>query len=228
MTGIRKFELLVFDWDGTLMDSEAHIVSCIEAALWDAGAPAVARDGIRNIIGLGLQEAIQTLVPHADERLRDAITQHYRAHFLSGARAAPVLFEGVVEMLHQLRRQGYLLAVATGKGRQGLNHVLAQSELQDLFHTTRTVDEARSKPHPQMLHDIMSALGAAPRDTLMIGDTEYDLLMAHNAGAHALAVSGGAHERERLLQCNPLGCLDRVTELPRWLHPVDFDYAIAP
>lgn len=226
MTGTRKFELLVFDWDGTLMNSEAHIVSCIEAALQDAGVPAVERNNIRNIIGLGLQEAIKTLVPHAGERLRAAITQHYRAHFMSSEREAPVLFEGVQEMLHQLHRQGYMLAVATGKGRQGLNHVLEQSGLKDLFHITRTVDEARSKPHPQMLHDIMAALGAVPCDTLMIGDTEYDLLMAHNAGAHALAVSGGAHERERLLQCKPLACLECVTELTEWLRPVD--YAIAP
>lgn len=222
----RDFELLVFDWDGTLMDSEAHIVSCIEAALSDAGVPAVACGEIRSIIGLGLQEAIQTLVPHADESLRGSITQYYRAHFFSSERQPPVLFEGVPEMLHQLHRQGYLLAVATGKGRQGLNHVLAQSGLQDLFHGTRTVDEARSKPHPQMLHDIMDRLGVAPGDTLMIGDTEYDLLMAHNAGAHALAVCGGAHDRERLLQCKPLACLERVTGLTRWLRPVD--YAIAP
>jgi len=171
MIAAREFDLLVFDWDGTLVDSEAHIVSCIEAALHDAGLPAVARDDIRNIIGLGLQEAIQTLAPDADERLRERITRRYRAHFFSSEREAPVLFEGAREMLHRLHAQGYLLAVATGKGRQGLNHVLEQSGLKHVFHSTRTVDEARSKPHPQMLHDIMDGLGVAPSDTLMIGDT---------------------------------------------------------
>jgi phosphoglycolate phosphatase len=225
-TTTRKFELLVFDWDGTLMDSGMHIVSCIEAALHDAGLYAPARDDIRNIIGLGLQEAIQALVPHAGEALRERITRRYRAHFFSSEREAPALFEGVPEMLRQLRRQDYLLAVATGKGRQGLNHVLAHSGLREVFHATRTVDEARSKPHPQMLRDVMDTLGVAPGATLMIGDTDYDLLMAHSAGTHALAVCGGAHERERLLQCRPLACLEHVTELARWLHPVDYATAL--
>ncbi|MEO5702566.1 MAG: HAD-IA family hydrolase [Gammaproteobacteria bacterium] len=212
-----KFPLLVFDWDGTLMDSEARIVSCIKASSDDLGLPVLATVAIRDIIGLGLREAINRLYPGSDDNIHSQLAARYRHHFLGDNHASSSLFPGAKEMLEVLREQGYLLAVATGKGRHGLDHVLDETGCQALFHASRCADETCSKPHPQMLLEIMECLKMKPADTLMIGDTEYDMQMASNAGAAALAVSYGVHTRERLLQCSPLGCLDDIAELPVWL-----------
>ncbi|MDA1107041.1 MAG: HAD-IA family hydrolase [Proteobacteria bacterium] len=212
-----RFKLLVFDWDGTLMDSEAHIVHCMRHAIHDNGLPSKEDNAIRNIIGLGLGEALHTLFPEGDSRLHEALTQRYRHHFLSDSHSPSELFAGAEVTLSGLSDTGYLLAVATGKGRHGLDHVLEQTGLKKLFHASRCVDEAPSKPHPQMLFDLMDALDVTPDDTLMIGDTEYDMHMARNAGVPALGVSYGVHGRERLLQCGALDCLDAIHELPAWL-----------
>lgn len=212
-----RYPLLVFDWDGTLMDSEARIVSCISASLADLGLPALEKSAIRNIIGLGLREAVDRLLPGSDATLHERLAERYRFHFLDTAHAPSMLFPGVRETLQRLHEQGYLLAVATGKGRQGLNSVLEETGCADLFHITRCADECHSKPHPQMLLEIMQDLAVEPRDTLMIGDTEYDMHMANNAGTAALAVTCGVHARERLLECAPLACLESITELPAWL-----------
>ncbi|MEW6353637.1 MAG: HAD-IA family hydrolase [Pseudomonadota bacterium] len=212
-----KFPLLVFDWDGTLMDSEARIVGCMQAAIQDVGLPALETAAIRNIIGLGLREALEQLFPGCTEPVRQRVVESYRYHFLGGYHAASPLFPGALETLTALRERGYLLAVATGKGRQGLDSVLRETGCRSLFDATRCADESFSKPHPQMLLDIMDELNVPPRATLMIGDTEYDMRMAANAGAAALAVSYGVHERERLLQCGPLDCLDSISALPVWL-----------
>lgn len=211
------FKLLVFDWDGTLMDSEAHIVHCMRHAIHDSGLPAKDDAAIRNIIGLGLSEALYALFPEGDGSLHEALTQRYRHHFLSGAHSPSELFAGADATLVTLSDAGYLLAVATGKGRHGLDHVLEQTGLKKLFHASRCVDEAPSKPHPRMLFDLMDVLDVKPDDTLMIGDTEYDMHMARNAGVPALGVSYGVHGRERLLQCGALDCLDAIHELPSWL-----------
>jgi len=211
------YKLLVFDWDGTLMDSEAHIVQCMRLAMRDAGLPAVADAAIRNIIGLGLGEALQTLLPDVDDALHVTLVGHYRHHFFAGEHAPSELFPGASETLALLAEAGYLLAVATGKGRQGLNHVLERTGLKHMFQGTRCVDEAPSKPHPQMLLDIMAALDVAPANTLVIGDTEYDINMARNAGSAAVGMSYGVHGRTRLLQCGALACLDSLHELPGWL-----------
>lgn len=212
-----KFPLLVFDWDGTLMDSEARIVGCMQAAIADSGLPALESAAIRNIIGLGLREALEQLFPGCAESVRQRMVERYRYHFLGGYHAASPLFPGARETLTALRERGYLLAVATGKGRQGLESVLRETGCRHLFDATRCADESFSKPHPQMLLDIMDELDVPPQATLMIGDTEYDMRMAANAGAQALAVSYGVHERERLLQCGPLDCLDSIGALPAWL-----------
>lgn len=211
------FKLLVFDWDGTLMDSEAHIVHCMRRAIEDSGLPAKEDAAIRNIIGLGLSEALHALFPKGDGHLHETLTRRYRHHFLSGTHSPSELFAGADETLGALSAKGYLLAVATGKGRHGLDHVLEQTGLKKFFHASRCVDEAPSKPHPQMLLDLMDALGVTPDATLMIGDTEYDIQMARSAGVPALGVSYGVHGRERLLQCGALGCLDAIHELPAWL-----------
>ncbi|MEJ2509123.1 MAG: HAD-IA family hydrolase [Gammaproteobacteria bacterium] len=212
-----ELKLLVFDWDGTLMDSEGRILACLSAAIDDLGLEHRDDDALRNIIGLGLREAVDTLFPGADEILHRELTARYRHHYLEANETPTPLFAGVRELLEDLSARGHLLAVATGKGRSGLNQALAQSGLGELFAYTRCADEALSKPNPQMLLDVMDVLGAEPGETLMIGDTEYDMLMANNAGTHALAVTYGVHTRERLLSCGPRGCVDSVAAMGEWL-----------
>jgi len=212
-----RFKLLVFDWDGTLMDSEARIVACMRDAARDLDLEVPDRGRVRNIIGLGLAEAVRDLFPGQDESIVPRMVERYRYHFLQANNTPSELFEGADEVLHTLADQGYLMAVATGKGRQGLNKVLDETGLGQLFHATRTADETFSKPNPEMLFQVMDELGADPEQTLMIGDTEYDLLMAKNARVPGLAVSYGVHAAERLMQHDPLGCLDDITELTGWL-----------
>jgi phosphoglycolate phosphatase len=220
-----KFKLLIFDWDGTLMDSEARIVNCVRAAVDDLGLTSPGDEAIRNIIGLGLREAIDMLFPGADDQLHHDIVTRYRVHFLGENSTPSELFEGAREVVERLAAEDYLLAVATGKGRQGLDMVLESSGLGSYFHTTRCADEAFSKPHPEMLEQILDELGVLPKESLMIGDTEYDLQMANNAGTKSLAVSYGVHSVERLRQHNPLGCVDRVSEIPQWLESFSADIA---
>lgn len=212
-----RLELIVFDWDGTLMDSEARIVACIQAAFADIGEPPPAPAAARDVIGLGLEEAMATLWPSGSATQRSAIVARYRAHFLGGGETPSALFPAALATLSWLRERGFLLAVATGKSRRGLDQALAATRLRDTFHATRCADETFSKPHPEMLEQIMAELGVAASATLMVGDTEYDMQMARNAGTWALAVSYGVHEAARLLAHRPLGCLESLAELPRWL-----------
>lgn len=212
-----NFELLVFDWDGTLMDSEARIVACVEAAIKDLEMPVPDRKSISNIIGLGLREAVHQLFPEGDEQLHLQIANRYRVHFFSDSKTPSPLFEGTRETLELLTNQGYMLAVATGKGRQGLDHALQTSGLGVFFHLTRCADETFSKPHPEMLNQILEVTGIYPEQALMIGDTEYDLEMALNAGMPSLGVTYGVHTPDRLRKHNPLACVDHITEIPDWL-----------
>jgi phosphoglycolate phosphatase len=212
-----RFELVVFDWDGTLMDSEARIVACIQAAFRDVGQPPPSREAAGNIIGLGLDDAMARLWPEADAAQRGAVAAHYRRHFLVTDETPSALFPGARPMLERLASDGYLLAVATGKSRVGLDRSLAETGLGGLFHATRCADETFSKPNPQMLLEIMDELGVAAVRTLMVGDTEYDLQMAFNARAHALAVCHGVHTPERLRALGPLACLESLAEIPQWL-----------
>lgn len=212
-----QFKLLVFDWDGTLMDSEARIVACLRGAIGDCGLEPRSASQLRDIIGLGLREALARLYPESDDDVLDRLKEHYRHHFLHVDETPSPLFPGVNVLLRELERSGVFLGVATGKGRVGLNRALSQSELDGLFHVTRCADETASKPNPQMLREAMDVVGVYPEQTLMIGDTEYDMLMAHNAGTAALAVSYGVHSRERLLRHGPLACVDTVAQLQQWL-----------
>ncbi|MEN8170973.1 MAG: HAD-IA family hydrolase [Pseudomonadota bacterium] len=213
----QAFNLLVFDWDGTLMDSEASIVTCMQAAIGDLGCEPRDANSIKNIIGLGLSEAINTLYPGTDDAFIKEMVDRYRYHFLGGSEYHSELFPGAAQTIRDLSEAGYLLAVATGKGRRGLDMVLEKTDLGQYFHATRCADETFSKPHPQMLEEVMDELGTEPGATLMIGDTEYDMQMAVNARTHALAVSYGVHEKQRLLQHGPLYCLDAIDELDDWL-----------
>ncbi len=216
-----RFKLIVFDWDGTLMDSEARIVACIQAAFRDVGERPPSAERARNIIGLGLNEAMAVLWPEAEIADRQRVVDRYRLHFLGGDQTPSELFQGARETIEWLGERGYLLAVATGKSRRGLNESLATTELAHAFHTTRCADDAFSKPNPEMLLQIMDELGVKASDTLMVGDTEYDLEMARSAGTGALAVCYGVHEPERLLKLDPLDCLSSLHDIPRWLESRD-------
>lgn len=213
----EKFDLIVFDWDGTLMDSAARIVASLQAAGADLGLPTKTDVECRNIIGLGMQEAIHCLHDDIAPGLVSGFTERYRHHFLVSCSHPEVLFEGVHEILQTLTQRQLWLGVATGKGRNGLNRVLQQTDCSRYFHSTRCADETSSKPDPLMLCEIMAELDVAPERTLMIGDTEYDLEMAQRAGTAALAVSYGAHEIERLQSYQPLACLDSVDEMAEWI-----------
>jgi phosphoglycolate phosphatase len=211
------FKLIVFDWDGTLMDSETKIVTCIQAAFADVGAPPPSREAARNIIGLGLYEAMAELWPEAGEVQRTRVVERYRHHFLDANQTPSTLFPCARELVDWLAECGYLLAVATGKSRRGLSDALEATGLGERFHATRCADETFSKPHPEMLLQVMGELGVQGCDTLMVGDTEYDMQMAQNAGASALAVCYGVHEKNRLLAQRPLDCLEKLCDMRPWL-----------
>lgn len=212
------YQLIVFDWDGTLMDSEATIVATMQQAIADVGVEPRSNDQIRNIIGLGLKEAVEALLPASGGAEQGAVVERYRYHFLKQDISDVSLFDGVVPLLDQLTEAGYFLAIATGKGRRGLDKVLDALALRDYFHITRCADETRSKPHPQMLHEILDYVGVTPAQALMVGDSEYDMLLATNAGVDSAAVSYGVHEIERLQAHGPRICLDRIGDLWPWLH----------
>lgn len=211
------YELIVFDWDGTLMDSEGRIVACMQAAARDLGVGTPSRDETKEVIGLGLQEAVMQLFPQVDATGCEQLVTAYRHHFLGGTIANSELFAGVEPMLQALTGRELFLAVATGKSRRGLEKELDETGLRHHFHATRCADEAFSKPHPQMLQDILNRLGVDASRTLVVGDTEYDMQMAGNAGAAAVGVTYGVHAPQRLMASGALACFDRIEELPAWL-----------
>lgn len=210
-----KIQFIVFDWDGTLMDSETQIVSCLHAAIADLQIEPMDDNTVKNVIGLGLREAIDTLVPGRDDRFQQAFVDHYREHWFKSESSS--LFEGVRESLQALKQRNLVLGIATGKARRGLDRVLDETGLQSFFAATRCADEAPSKPHPQMLLELMESLDVKPQQTVMVGDTEFDMEMATNAGAAKIAVSSGVHSAERLQQHSPLVTLNRIRDIPAWL-----------
>jgi phosphoglycolate phosphatase len=223
MKGNKRYELVVFDWDGTLMNSEVRIVTCMQLAAADTGFPVPADETARDIIGLGLTEAVERLFPAADEKAVDALINAYRGHWLGSRVASATMFKGALDLISGLHRGGYLLAVATGKSRQGLDKALDESGLSAFFHATRCADETFSKPHPQMLEEILTDLDVSPADTLMIGDTEYDMQMARCARVDAIGVSHGVHAVERLFEQGALRCFDDLIQLAGWLDQPSHD-----
>ncbi|MDH5518606.1 MAG: HAD-IIIA family hydrolase [Gammaproteobacteria bacterium] len=213
----KAFELIVFDWDGTLMDSQQRILDCLKAAANDCDASQLSNDEFCNVIGLGLKEATENLYPDFSPDQVCRYADRYRHHYLLENKTHSPLFKDAKDVLHNLQAAGYWLAVATGKGRQGLDLVLKESGLGSCFLSTRCASETFSKPHPQMLEEIMHELAIEPEQTLMIGDTEYDMELAKNAGTHSLAVSYGVHSLDRLLKHEPLGHINHLHELPGWL-----------
>lgn len=213
---MRLYDLVVFDWDGTLMDSTASIVRAIRQAAIDLDIDPPADRLAREIIGLGLIEALTRLFPALPESRYQELVTRYRTHYLSMAQDIP-LFDGVEDLLADLRGAGCLLAVATGKSRQGLAHALEQVGLLAWFDGTRCADQTHSKPHPAMLLELMDEMGVPADRTVMVGDTTHDLHMARNAGVSALAVTSGAHPAEDLLALNPLGHAVSVAGIRPWL-----------
>jgi phosphoglycolate phosphatase len=213
----NNFDLIVFDWDGTLMDSTATIVKCIQAAARDLGLPIPDQKMAAHVIGLSLPHAMQRAVPDLAENDYARMVERYRYHYLSKDHTL-TLFEGVREMLADLSEQGYFLAVATGKSRVGLNRAMNEAQLFSLFDATRCADETFSKPHPAMLQELTRELGQDMARTVMIGDTTHDLQMAVNAGAAGIAVQYGAHPSHELQALRPLYCADSVSALHAWLN----------
>lgn len=212
----KQFDLIVFDWDGTLMDSTASIVKSIQAAAESLKLPVPDNKTAAYVIGLGLFEAMQAVMPDADPTVYPLMADKYRHYYLQFSQEVP-LFEGVIEMLEDLTAQEYQLAVATGKSRAGLKRVLEQTGTGRFFQATRTADQTHSKPHPAMLQEITEELGEDMARTVMIGDTTHDLLMASNAGAAGIAVQYGAHPANELLRYHPLYTAKDVPGLHRWL-----------
>jgi len=212
----KRFDLIVFDWDGTLMDSTSTIVHSIQGACRDLGLEEPSDEAARHIIGLGLNEAIAQLLPQLPEAEYPRLIERYRYYYLGKDHEIP-LFAGADNVVRDLHAAGFLLGVATGKSRRGLDRVLDHTGLRPYFHATRCADECFSKPHPEMLEQLMDELGMARNRTLMIGDTSHDLLMAKNAGVASLAVSYGAHARADLLTHAPLECVGNIQEMETWL-----------
>jgi phosphoglycolate phosphatase len=212
----KRYDLIVFDWDGTLMDSTAIITGSIQQACRDLDLLVPDDNTARHVIGLGLNQALRYAVPDAPEAMYEPLVLRYRHHFLSQDKTIP-LFAGVRETIEDLHRMGYWLAVATGKNSAGLERALMNTDLKQFFHATRTAEQTFSKPHPAMLQEIMEELSVTPANTLMIGDTTHDIQMAINAGVDAVAVGYGAHPHEQLQELNPLAFVRDVAELTAWL-----------
>lgn len=212
----RRFDLIVFDWDGTLFDSTALIVRCIQGACRDLGVEVPSDERAAYVIGLGLRDALAHAAPGLPEDRYPELGQRYRHHYFERQHEL-VLFPGTLEMLQGLKSRAHRLAVATGKSRAGLDEALAGTSLKPLFDATRTADETRSKPHPLMLQQLMSELGADPGRTLMIGDTTHDLELARNAGCASVGVGYGAHPTDGFGVLQPLHVAQSVADLHQWL-----------
>jgi phosphoglycolate phosphatase len=212
----RRFELLVFDWDGTLIDSTGAIAACIQEAARDLGLTVPDDQRARHVIGLGLSDALAYAVPDLPVSEYGRMAERYRHHFLARDADLP-LFAGSRELLDVLRARGHRLAIATGKSRAGLARALGQLDLGGIFAATRCADQCSPKPAPDMLIELMDELGATTERTLMIGDTAHDLLMAANAGVAAVAVGYGAHPVEELVALGPLALARSTAELAAWL-----------
>ena len=216
MTKPKHFDLIVFDWDGTLFDSTALITRCIQASAVDLGLPRPSDKDASYVIGMGLSDALAYAVPGLPAQRHKELSLRFRHHYLADQHVL-TLFAGSLEMLAALKRRGHRLAVATGKNRHGLDEVLASVELHGMFDATRTADETAGKPHPRMLLELMAQLDVPPERTLMIGDTTHDLQLAANAGAASVGVSYGAHDHSNFAALKPLHIAHSMIDLHDWL-----------
>ena len=212
---LKDYELIIFDWDGTLMDSVARIVSCMQAAARKVELIVPTPEQIKNIIGLSLPKAINVLFPSCNEQQAEDVIMQYKHHYIAEDKTPKPLFNNAVELLTELRGNDKLLAVATGKGRNGLERVWEISETKHFFHTSRCADEALSKPDPEMLLSILSELSVSADKAIMIGDTSYDLEMARNAGVASIGVTYGVHDKDILSLYQPKAIVDSLAEIQR-------------
>ncbi len=211
----KRYDLIVFDWDGTVMDSTAVIACSIQAACRDLDLTVPSDEAARHVIGLGLAQALRHAVPDAPEAMHAPLVERYRHHFLAQDQAIP-LFKGAKETIIELFDAGYALGVATGKNVAGLNRALDATGLKSYFHATRTAEQTLSKPDPAMLFELMEELAVSAGRTLMVGDTTHDVLLAKNAGVDVVAVAFGAHPAEQLLALEPLALVRDFEELRAW------------
>jgi phosphoglycolate phosphatase len=212
----RRFDLIAFDWDGTLFDSTAIITRCIQAAVVDVGGQKPTDTAASYVIGMGLMQALAHAAPDVPPSQYPALGDRYRHHYWAHQNDIS-LFDGVLPMLNALRERNHTLAVATGKSRRGLDETLRSVALQGVFDGSRTADETAGKPDPLMLHELMREFGVKPERTLMIGDTTHDLQMAINAGCPCVGVSYGAHDHRAFDDLKPLFVAHSVAELHAWL-----------
>ena len=216
LSPLRQFDLIAFDWDGTLFDSTAVITRCIQNAVRDVGGTVPSDRDASYVIGMGLMQALSTAAPDVPADRYAELGERFRQHYLVHQRDIS-LFDGILPMLAALKSRQHCLTVATGKNRRGLDEALQAVELSGLFDGSRTADETAGKPHPRMLQELMHEFGVAPARTLMIGDTTHDLQMALNAGCPSVAVSYGAHEPGAFHALNPRYIAHSVSELHDWL-----------
>ncbi|MDA3807487.1 MAG: HAD-IA family hydrolase [Thiomicrorhabdus sp.] len=214
---VKKYKAVIFDWDGTLMDSEARIVNSIQAAAKVCGLPVLSDYDSKQIIGLSLELAILGLYPNAEQSQVVAMGEAYTQHFLEDCKVPMQAFDGAESLLFNLRQHGLKLAIATGKSRKGLDQVLGECGFGVYFDMTRTPVESASKPNPLMLDQILTELGLSVDEVVMIGDTTFDMEMAQNIGMDRIALSHGVHQMELLAEYNPVAQLDSLQELNVWL-----------
>ncbi|MCF4009466.1 HAD family hydrolase [Rheinheimera sp. UJ63] len=210
-------KLVIFDWDGTVMDSVGRIVSSMQAAALHTGIAVPSTAAVRHIIGLSLDPAFDMLFPSANPAQRQQLFEHYRDQYVQHDTTPTPLFADAEQVLQQLAERNVLLAVATGKARKGLDRMFAETGLARYFATSRCADEAQSKPHPDMLQQIIQQLGVAANEAIMVGDTSHDLKMAQAIAMPRIGVSHGAHDVAVLQQYAPLAIIDRLADLPAWV-----------
>ncbi|RLU01907.1 MAG: HAD family hydrolase [Ketobacter sp.] len=215
---MADYRLIVFDWDGTLMNSLARIASCMQAAAVDLEIDPATDEQVHDVVGLALDIAIQRLHPVLETQQVELMRQRYAHHYVAAEAAPSPFYEGIPQMLQSLSEKGTLLSVATGKSRKGLSRVFNAHGVGALFHSSRCADETRSKPEPDMLLEILEFHGLKQDQAVMVGDTEFDLEMASRAGVDSVGVTWGAHDITRLLRHNPKVCVDSVASLSDWLH----------
>jgi phosphoglycolate phosphatase len=213
---LQPIEFIIFDWDGTLMDSTELIARCVQLASRELGLSEPSITDAKHIIGLGVHDSTRMLFPDLDEARRLELALRFRHHFVSRDHEAP-LFPGVKKMLEDLRNRDVVLGVATGKPRLGLERAIERTGLKLMFDFSRCGDEGFPKPHPDMLLKLMALAGREKEHVLMIGDTTHDLELAANAGVRSVAVSYGAHPEHELLRRNPVKCFQSVGALHKWL-----------
>ncbi len=208
-----KYDLVIFDWDGTLADSTHHIVECIRVASEVTGVEFPGVDASLNIIGLGMQEAVVDLFGERNQDFINRFREAYSTHFFSAPISSDDLFTGVLEMLLQIKAKGSLIAVATGKSRRGMDRALQQMGLVEMFHSVKCADETSSKPDPMMLLELLAEFNLAPEQAVMVGDTEYDMDMAARIGMPRIGVSYGAHHEDRLHPYGPAAIVHSANDL---------------